>query len=71
MDNNDILIRLRYALDIKNSDMVGIFKFGGVELTIEEVLKILKKSNESDIEEADYDMIQVKMKKILNAIITC
>jgi uncharacterized protein YehS (DUF1456 family) len=53
MDNNDILIRLRYALDIKNSDMVEIFKLGGVELSKEEVLKILKKSDESDIEEVD------------------
>ena len=58
-------------MDIKNSDMVRIFELCGVELTIEEVLKILKKSNESDIEEENYDMIQVKMKKILNAIITC
>ena len=32
MDNNDILIRLRYALDIKNTDMVEIFKLGGIEL---------------------------------------
>ena len=55
MDNNDILIRLRYALDIKNSDMVEIFKLGGIELQKEEVLKILKKSNESDIEEVDDD----------------
>jgi len=53
MDNNDILIRLRYALDIKNSDMVEIFKLGGVELSKEDMLKILKKSNESDIEEVD------------------
>jgi uncharacterized protein YehS (DUF1456 family) len=55
MDNNDILIRLRYALDIKNSDMVEIFKLGGVELTKEEVLKILIKSNESDFDEVDHD----------------
>ena len=53
MDNNDILIRLRYALDIKNSDMVEIFNLGGIELQKEDVLKILKKSNESDIEEVD------------------
>ena len=44
MDNNDILIRLRYALDLKNKDMVEIFKLGGVELTYEEVRKILIKS---------------------------
>jgi len=47
MNNNDILIRLRYALDIKDVDMVKIFKLGGIELTIEEVKKILVKSTES------------------------
>jgi len=47
MDNNDILIRLRYALDIKNTDMVKIFKLGGVDVTKEEVLKLLTKSNDS------------------------
>lgn len=51
MENNDILIRLRYALDIKNNDMVEIFKLGGVEVTKEEVLKILTKSTDS----YDYD----------------
>ena len=55
MDNNDILIRLRYALDIKNTDMVEIFKLGGIEVTKEEVLKILTKSNDSDDDEADND----------------
>ena len=44
MDNNDILIRLRYALDIKNTDMIEIFKLGGVSVTKEEVLKLLQKS---------------------------
>lgn len=43
MDNNDILIRLRYALDIKDSDMVGIFKLGGITVTKEELQKILLK----------------------------
>ncbi len=46
MENNDILVRLRYALDIKNTDMVEIFKLGGVEVTKEEVLKILTKSTD-------------------------
>jgi uncharacterized protein YehS (DUF1456 family) len=48
LDNNDILIRLRYALDIKNIEMVEIFKLGGIELTKEEVLKVLTKSDEVD-----------------------
>ncbi|MHC1748625.1 MAG: DUF1456 family protein [Cellulosilyticaceae bacterium] len=46
MDNNDILIRLRYALDIKNTQMLEIFKLGGVALTEEQVRKILIKSKD-------------------------
>jgi uncharacterized protein YehS (DUF1456 family) len=53
MENNDILIRLRYALDIKNVDMVEIFKLGGIDVTREEVLKILTKSKDSDDNEAE------------------
>ncbi|MFE8697169.1 DUF1456 family protein [Cytobacillus sp. FJAT-53684] len=56
MNNNDILIRLRYALDIKNIDMVEIFKLGGVEVTKEEVLKLLTKSKESYDNEAGDDV---------------
>jgi uncharacterized protein YehS (DUF1456 family) len=57
MENNDILIRLRYALDIKNTDMVEIFKLGGIEVTKDEVLKILTKSTVSD-DEADNDFAE-------------
>ncbi|KMY48404.1 DUF1456 family protein [Peribacillus loiseleuriae] len=55
MDNHDILIRLRYALDIKNKDMVEIFKLGGIEVTKEEVLKMLTKLKDSYHNEADND----------------
>jgi uncharacterized protein YehS (DUF1456 family) len=48
IDNNDILIRLRYALDLKNTEMVDIFKLGGIELSKDEVLKVLTKSMEHD-----------------------
>ncbi|ANU26382.1 DUF1456 family protein [Planococcus versutus] len=51
MDNNDLLIRLRYALDIKNTDMVEIFKLGGIELSKDEVLKVLTKTPESEEED--------------------
>ncbi|MBS4220529.1 DUF1456 family protein [Bacillus sp. FJAT-49711] len=50
MDNNDILIRLRYALEIKNKAMAEIFKLGGVNVTVPEVIKILTKSDEYDEE---------------------
>ncbi len=43
MNNNDILIRLRYALDIKDTDMIEIFRLGDVEVSKEELDKILTK----------------------------
>ena len=47
MDNNDILIRLRYALDIRDIDMQNIFKLGGADFTLEEVKRLLTKSKET------------------------
>lgn len=43
MNNNDILIRLRYALNIKDAEIVEIFKLGDVKTTIEEVQEMLLK----------------------------
>ena len=53
MNNNDRLIRLRYALEIKNTEMVEIFKLGGTEVTKEEVLKLLTKLDDSSPNEAE------------------
>ena len=53
MNNNDILIRLRYALDLKNTEMMEIFELGGVEVTIEEVRMLLKKSKDNYQDEAE------------------
>lgn len=56
MYNNDQLIRIRYALDIKNTDMVEIFRLGGVQLTKEHVLNMLTKpleDQEKNIKHAD------------------
>ncbi len=67
MDNNDRLIRLRYALDIRDADMVKIFKLGGVELTQEEVRKLLIKSKETyryDDEVDDHDDVEEKDESI-------
>lgn len=74
MDNNDILIRVRYALDIKNQDMMEIFKLGGYEFSKEEILKILTKSKDEldDTEEND-DQIKCNNKMLeafLNGLIT-
>ncbi|WP_066320124.1 DUF1456 family protein [Bacillus sp. FJAT-29814] len=54
MDNNDILIRLRYALEIKNKEMAEIFKLGGMDVTVPEVIQILTKTEE------DEDDFQIK-----------
>lgn len=43
MNHNDRLTRLRYALDIKDTDMVKIFELGGASFTKEEVRQLLKK----------------------------
>lgn len=43
MNHNDRLTRLRYALDIKDTDMVKIFELGGASFKKEEVRQLLKK----------------------------
>ncbi|PMC35654.1 DUF1456 domain-containing protein [Bacillus sp. UMB0899] len=48
MDNNDILIRLRYALEIKNKQMAEIFELGGVEVSVPEVTQILTKTDDDE-----------------------
>jgi uncharacterized protein YehS (DUF1456 family) len=58
MNNNDILIRLRYALDIKDTDMLEIFKLGGIALTREELQRMLLKPKKgSDIESDDDEFV--------------
>ena len=66
MDNNDILIRLRYALNLRDTEMVEIFKLGGTELTEEIVRKLLIKSKETyryNNEVDDHDEIEDKEDK--------
>ena len=46
MHNNDILIRLRYAMDIKETEMVDMFKAGGVALSRQDVKQRLIKPKE-------------------------
>ncbi len=79
MDNNDIVIRLRYALDIKDNDMIEIFNLGGIDLTKEEVLKVLTKiedSNDEEYEDDEYeDENHIKctnsmLESFLNGLIT-
>ncbi|HWJ77409.1 MAG TPA: DUF1456 family protein [Niallia sp.] len=50
MEIKDMFIRLRYALEIKNKEMVEIFKLGGVEVSVPDVIEILSKSEEDEEE---------------------
>jgi uncharacterized protein YehS (DUF1456 family) len=48
MNNNDILRRLRYALNISNSDMSGIFNLAGHDILESEILDILRKEDDEE-----------------------
>lgn len=69
MDNNDILIRLRYALDIQDAHMVEIFKLGGVEVTKEEVGKMLIKSKGGFNDAAEDDEEKEENIKCMNCML--
>jgi uncharacterized protein YehS (DUF1456 family) len=67
MNNNDILIRLRYALDIKDIDMMEIFKLGGITVAKEELQRmLLKPKNNSSIDSDDEFIANDDMKKCNN-----
>lgn len=48
MNNNDILRRLRYALDISNPAMIEIFQLSGCSIEQPTLIKLLKKEEEDD-----------------------
>jgi uncharacterized protein YehS (DUF1456 family) len=47
MINNDVLRRVRYALDLNDQTMIDIFALSGVEISRDDLLKLLKKDNEA------------------------
>lgn len=66
MNHNDRLTRLRYALDIKDNDMVEIFRLGGVIITRDELLLMLRK-----IDDDNYalELTDEQFERFLNGII--
>ncbi|MBM7542940.1 DUF1456 family protein [Amphibacillus cookii] len=52
MNNNDILMRLRYAVDLKDMEMVEIFGLGDYEIRKEDIQKMLTKQ-QSDHKDSD------------------
>ncbi|WP_407857597.1 DUF1456 family protein [Enterococcus hailinensis] len=51
MNNNDRLLRLRYAVDIKDQDLIKAFELGGMTVTREEVKAMLTKEKETPPDE--------------------
>ncbi|MBO0442332.1 DUF1456 family protein [Vagococcus fluvialis] len=66
MNNNDRLTRLRYALDIKDQDMIEIFRLGGVTISREDYLALLKKIDEDNYEK---DLEDEVFERFLNGMI--
>ncbi len=48
MTNNEVMKSVRYSLDIKNKEVVQMIKDGGVELTVLDVVDLLKKDDEEE-----------------------
>lgn len=48
MINNDVLRRVRYALQLRDPVMIEIFALSGASISQAELLKLLKKNNEPD-----------------------
>ncbi len=46
MNNNDILRRLRYAMDISNAEMAAVFMLAGYEIQESKILDFLKKEDD-------------------------
>ncbi|MBP2099409.1 YehS family protein [Enterococcus rivorum] len=49
MNNNDILIRLRYALDLKDQTMLEIFALGDLTMTEKELRELLTKQEDEEL----------------------
>src|SRR5574337_1038843 len=67
MNNNDILIRLRYTFDIKDSDMLHIFDLGGLTLSLDELRLIMKKQDLDT--ERDQAISRENLERFLNGFI--
>ena len=65
MNNNDILRRLRYALDISDIKMSQIFELGGEAVPVEKLKDILKKEHE----EGYFTVTNESLKKFLDGFI--
>lgn len=71
MNNNDRLTRLRYALDLKDDEMVTIFDLGGFSINKEGVQFLLEKIENDGIENKyKLECSEEMLERFLNGFIT-
>jgi len=71
MNHNDRLTRLRYALDIRDDEMVRIFELGGYSLNENDIYKLLKKTDSENFEnEYEMECSDEMLERFLNGLIT-
>ncbi|MDW0111217.1 YehS family protein [Sporosarcina aquimarina] len=75
MNANDILTRVRYALDIKDAEMVEIFQLGGMEVSKPDAQDMLTKSKniaDQDGQEEEYvkEIDNHTLESFLNGLVT-
>lgn len=58
MNNNDRLLRLRYAIDLKDRDLIKAFELGGVPLTKEEARAVLTKVQDKHEDDAEKNVYE-------------
>jgi uncharacterized protein YehS (DUF1456 family) len=66
MINNDVLRRVRYALDLNDQTMIDIFALSDVEISRDDLLNLLKKDNEDGYVELDNKL----MTSFLDGLVT-
>ena len=66
MTNNDVLRRIRYAFDLKDSKMMALFGLAGLQVTREQISAWLKKDDDPDFQTCK----DAQMASFLNGLIT-
>ena len=66
MINNDVLRRVRYALELKDQTMIKIFALSDVEVSRDELLNLLKKDNQ----EGYVELENKRLDAFLNGLIS-
>jgi uncharacterized protein YehS (DUF1456 family) len=64
LSNNTILKKLRIALDLKEEDLVGILKMGGVTMTKHEITALFRKQGHKHYNECDDQLLRSFMKGV-------